>query len=233
VGTSGAQPGTLDTTPYAERDNYYDGGIQQKLFPGMTVGLDVYYKDAQHLIDEGQFGAPIILTPFNYNVGKVYGAELSASYQHGPFSAYGNLAYSHAQGENIISSQFNFDPGDLAYIQNHFIFLDHDQRWTGNLGAAYSFPEGTRLGFDVLYGTGLRKDSDVPNGGQLSTYTQVNLSLAQTFDHLVPGGPIEVRFDVINLFDDDYEIRDGTGVGVGAPQFGPRRGFFMGLKKSF
>jgi len=38
---------------------------------------------------------------------------------------------------------------------------------------------------------------------------------------------------VINLFDEKYEIRDGTGVGVGAPQFGPRRGFFAGLTKSF
>jgi hypothetical protein len=28
-----------------------------------------------------------------------------------------------------------------------------------------------------------------------------------------------------------YEIRDGSGIGVGAPQFGPRRGFFAGLSK--
>jgi hypothetical protein len=26
-----------------------------------------------------------------------------------------------------------------------------------------------------------------------------------------------------------YEIRDGTGIGVFAPQFGPRRGFFVGI----
>ena len=40
------------------------------------------------------------------------------------------------------------------------------------------------------------------------------------------------RFDIINLFDEVYEIRDGTGVGVGAPQFGARRGFFVGLSKA-
>jgi outer membrane receptor protein involved in Fe transport len=40
------------------------------------------------------------------------------------------------------------------------------------------------------------------------------------------------RFDVINAFDQKYEIRNGTGVGVGAPQFGPRRGFFLGVSKS-
>jgi len=58
----------------------------------------------------------------------------------------------------------------------------------------------------------------------------VNLGITQDFD--VPGaGSFKARFDVINLFDEKYEIRNGTGVGVGAPQFGPRRGFFFGLSK--
>jgi outer membrane receptor protein involved in Fe transport len=39
--------------------------------------------------------------------------------------------------------------------------------------------------------------------------------------------------DIINLFDRKYEIRDGTGVGVGAPQYGARRGFFGGITKTF
>ena len=43
---------------------------------------------------------------------------------------------------------------------------------------------------------------------------------------------LTARFDVINVLDKRYEIRDGTGVGVGAPQFGPRRGLFFGLSKS-
>jgi outer membrane receptor protein involved in Fe transport len=42
-----------------------------------------------------------------------------------------------------------------------------------------------------------------------------------------------VRLDVINLFDKEYQIRNGTGVGVGAPQFGPRRGVFAGVTKEF
>ncbi|HEX4118812.1 MAG TPA: TonB-dependent receptor [Rhizomicrobium sp.] len=39
-------------------------------------------------------------------------------------------------------------------------------------------------------------------------------------------------FDILNAFDEVYEIRDGTGVGVGAPQFGARRGFFVSLSKA-
>ena len=41
------------------------------------------------------------------------------------------------------------------------------------------------------------------------------------------------RFDVVNLFDYVYEIRDGSGIGVFAPQYGPRRTFFVGLAQKF
>jgi hypothetical protein len=45
-------------------------------------------------------------------------------------------------------------------------------------------------------------------------------------DHLAGRQAIKVRFDVVNLFDKIYELRDGSGIGVGAPQFGQRRGFY-------
>jgi len=44
---------------------------------------------------------------------------------------------------------------------------------------------------------------------------------------------LELRFDIINLFDAVYQIRNGTGVGVGAPQFGPRRTFLAGVTQRF
>ena len=65
----------------------------------------------------------------------------------------------------------------------------------------------------------------------LPYYTQVNLGVNHVF-HLDGAGTLTARFDVINLFDTEYQIRNGTGVGVGAPQFGPRRGLFFGLSKS-
>ena len=46
----------------------------------------------------------------------------------------------------------------------------------------------------------------------------VNLGVTQDFS-LMGWTGLTARFDVINLFDQIYEIRDGTGVGVGAPQF--------------
>ena len=43
----------------------------------------------------------------------------------------------------------------------------------------------------------------------------------------------QLRLDAINLFDHSYQIRDGSGVGVGAPQFGQRRTFLVSLSQKF
>jgi outer membrane receptor for ferrienterochelin and colicins len=55
--------------------------------------------------------------------------------------------------------------------------------------------------------------------------------VSKAFD--TPGGAVELRADLVNVFDQVYLIRDGTGVGVGAPQYGPRRGVFFGVTKNF
>ena len=39
---------------------------------------------------------------------------------------------------------------------------------------------------------------------------------------------MKFRVDVVNVFDEKYEIRDGSGIGVGAPQFGERLGRLCG-----
>ena len=44
------------------------------------------------------------------------------------------------------------------------------------------------------------------------------------------AGAMEVRAAVINLNDRTYQIRNGTGIGVFAAQFGPRRAVFGGIK---
>lgn len=233
--TAGAAT-TVADTPQAEQANYYDIGVQQKIAQRFTVGLDTYYKQSHNLIDEGQFGAPIILTPFNYAHGKQYGAELTGSYSAHVFSAYANLAYQSARGKGIDSAQFNFSQTDLDYIATHYIHLDHEQRFTASGGFSYLWWD-TRFSADLLLGSGLRRNeylangNTVPNGGHLPYYTQVNLGVSHVF-HIDGAGTITTRFDVINAFDKIYEIRDGTGVGVGAPQFGQRRGLFVGFSKS-
>jgi outer membrane receptor for ferrienterochelin and colicins len=240
AGTSAVPPGTVteDTRPIAERANYYDFGVQQKLLDNtLTLGADSFYEQAQHLIDEGQFGAPIILTPFNYRYGLIGGVEFSANYAVKNFSTYANLSFQAAHGKDVESSQFNFGADDLAYLANNYIHLDHEGRVAASAGASYLW-SGTRFSADMLFGTGLRDDltlpdgSTIPNGDHTPSYVQVNLGVSHEFQ-LTGSGPLTVRFDVINVADKVYQIRSGTGIGVFAPQYGPPRGFFGGLAWQF
>jgi len=236
LNTTAAPQVTLDTTPYAERANYTDVGVLQNVTQRLTVGLDSYFKLSTNLIDEGQFGAPIILTPFNYQSGRQWGVEATANYSGDALAAYANLAWQTAMGRDINSAQFNFSAADLAYIADNYIHLDHEQKVTASAGASYKLGD-TRLSTDALLGSGLRANlvlpdgSSIPNGTRLPYYTQVNAGVSHVY-HLAGDGTLTARFDIINIFDREYEIRNGTGVGVGAPQFGPRRGFFVGVSKS-
>ena len=107
---------------------------------------------------------------------------------------------------------------------------------TASGGVSYLWEE-TRFSTDLLFGSGLRASlttpsgAVIPNGTHLPYYAQVNAGASHVF-HLAGAGTLTARVDVINLFDREYEIRNGTGVGVGAPQYGPRRGYFFGLSKS-
>ena len=228
---------TRDDPVKAERSNYYDVGVQQSVTKALTVGVDSYYKQAIHLIDEGQFGAPIILTPFNYRYGQVYGVEFTGNYTAGRFQTYGNVAFQRAIGKDFESSQFNFSPDDLAYVASHYIHLDHEQEMTMSGGAAYAW-HGSRVSGDLLVGSGLRASlnlpsgTSIPNGAHLPYYRQVNLGASHAFDGEGIRG-LSARLDVINAFDQKYQIRNGTGVGVGAPQYGARRGYFIGVTQAF
>jgi len=221
-----------DNTPLAERSNYFDLGVSQSLGSNWTLGLDTYYRTVSRLQDEGQFGTALVYSTFNYKYGRVDGAEFTANYSAGPFSAYFNFSYTKAMGKDVMTSQYNFSPVDLAYIANNYIYLDHDQKFTSSGGLNYALSDTTKLGADYLFGTGLRKDGSVPNGGTLPDYFQLNLNVSHdfTFDHF---GQLHTQLALINALDRTYELRDGTGIGVGAPQYGPRRGLYLSLQKDF
>ena len=224
------QPAVLLSSPVRpERAHYFDAGVTQKLAPGLEAGLDVYYKRARNLLDDGQFGQALALTAFNYDRAYNMGVEFKSSYKSGDFSAYANLAWARQRATQVTSNQFLFDPDELSYIAAHYIYTDHAQIWTGSAGASYVF-WGTRASVDMIYGSGLR--NGFANTTTVSPYTQVNLGLSREIG-TVRDKPLTLRFDVVNLLDHAYELRDGSGIGVFAPQFGPRRGFFVGLKQAF
>ena len=217
----------------AERTHYFDAGISHRLNPNLTVAADAYYKKIRNLIDEGQFGQALILSPFNYDKGYAKGLELSATYTDNKWTDYVNFAYQKAQGQNIVSGQSLFGPDELAYIANHYIYLDHDQTFTASAGTSYKFGDN-RISSDVIYGSGLRRtlDGGAPNGAALPAYSVVNTSFTHTWKTSA-AGTTEGRLAILNLFDKTYLLRDGTGVGVGAPQYGARRSLYAGISTTF
>ncbi len=236
AGTTGYPAGYTPASPPAdgpilpERSHYFDVGADHIFLPGLKFGVDAFYKLAQDLIDEGQFGAPIILSVFNYAHANVYGVEFTGSYKRGNLSVYGNLSVGRERATQVVSQQFNFTPAQLAYIADNYIFTDHSQWVTASGGISYTW-RGTTFSADMIFGSGLRQDSgDIPNGGTVPPYTQVNLGVSYRFEH-VPGGPIELSVNAVNVSDTIYEIRSGTGVGVFAPQYGPRRAIYAGIRK--
>ncbi len=228
-GTTNQLPTNVNAETLSERSNYFDAGVQQKIGDDLTLGLDAYYREVHNLLDEGQFGAALIFSPFNYDQGRVRGLEFSANYTSGNISTYLNLSWNRAMGKQVVTGQYNFAQDELDYIASHWVHLDHDQRLTGSGGINYNW-NGTRLGADFLYGSGLR--ADFANTAHLPAYYQISLSANRDFD--VPAlGKTSVRLAIINATDQVYEIRDGSGIGVGAPQYGPRSGVYVGLTKEF
>ena len=224
--------GTSDNVK-AERTHYFDVGATHKLTSAITLSADLYYKRIQNLIDEGQFGQALILSPFNYERGYARGLELSGTYNDKNWGGYLNLTYQKAQGTNIVSGQSLFSPDKLAYISQNYIYLDHDQTYTASGGLSYTFGQ-SKVGGDFLYGSGLRRTpaGGPPNGAALPSYTVVNATVSHTWRG-TPIGAVEARLALLNLFDRSYELRDGSGVGVGAPQWALRRSVYLGLSTSF
>ena len=243
--TTGAAEITQNSPTKAERSNYYDVGVTHNFSSELQVGWDNYYKTAVNQLDDGTFGAAPIVTPFNYKLGQVGGSELTINYKKGGFSSYMNAAYSHAVGKQWSSDQFRFSQVDLDYVATHWISLDHDQSLTVSSGLAYEFENtrysslnNTKVYADLLFGSGLRQDSDpgqsdnIPNGKRVGSYNPINIGIEHTFK-LNSKNDIKVRFDIVNVFDEVYELRSGSGVGVFAPSYGPRRGYYGGMTWDF
>jgi hypothetical protein len=222
TGTTNESAITQDSPIQSERAHYFDAGATQKIMEGFNVGVDGFYKSSHSTLDEGQFGQALILSSFNYKRGEIYGGEFTSSYDHGPVSAYLNVGYEWARGTDVSSAQFLFDPDELAFIKHHWVFLDHDQRFTGSAGVSYTWNDW-KAAIDGLYGNGLRRG--FANTMKNHPYEIFNISLQRRIK-ITEKTSVVVRFDVVNLFDKIYELRDGSGIGVGAPQFGQRRGFY-------
>ncbi len=230
AGTTEA-PETFTATPTrVERSDYLDAGIQQVLRPGWQVTADGFYKRARNLGDLGQFGTAVILSPFSYRRGTIYGGELSTTWARGPWNLFGNVSYVNTSATDINSAQYEFPLDELAYIANHQIKLDHEGEYSASAGASWA-THGSRVYLDLLYGYGLR--SGFANLNKQPSYVTFNLGGEHGISLGSAGQQLTVRLDVVNVFDRVYQIRNGSGLGISAAQYGRRRGLFLGVTKRF
>jgi hypothetical protein len=251
--TTGAPPTSAQNLILPERSNVVDAGIKQQVFapcpattgvldgkpmaaqpalncPSLELGMAGFYKRAQDLLDDGQFGAAYTLTAFNYKKAENWGAEWTAKFTMGNFSAYGNFAWGRETANTIESNQSLFSAAKLDYASKQWINTDHSQLLTANAGLSYLFSDGTRASMNMIYGSGLRQG--FANIDHVPAYATFNFGLQrQIWEHGLFDKPVNARFDVVNVLDRIYNIRTGSGIGVFAPQFGPRRGYYVGLSQ--
>ena len=228
--TTNAADQDTDDPVKVERSHYFDAGATHTFLPGLEAGVDAYYKLAADQIDDGQFGAANISSPYNYANASMYGIELSIDYIHDGFSAYGNFAAADSWAKDIVSSQFEFDAGELAYISTHNVNFDQQQYYTASAGISYTWLD-TTVHADAIYGDGIR--NGFANTTKLDPYYPVNLGIEHRFKKIGGAADLTIRFDVLNVFDQVYILNDGTGIGEGAVKYGNRRGFYGGLTYEF
>ncbi|KXW56144.1 TonB-dependent receptor [Ferrovum sp. PN-J185] len=225
--TTNASPSGANLTVQAERTQYVDMGIDYRLNSDWNINWDNYYSSVKSLQDEGQFGNALIYSAFNYNLGVIYGSEWSANYHHDRWSGNINFSVNRAEANGVQTGQYNFPQNEINYISQNWVYLDHDQRYTLSGSLLYRGQLAT-YSLDGLFGSGLR--SGFANTQTLPAYATLNGSISHRFKSY---HDVETRLTVLNIFDRSYLLRDGTGIGVGAPQYGFRRTILMTMSYPF
>jgi hypothetical protein len=164
---------------WPERATYFDAGVDRKLLPGLTAGLDVYYKRSTDTLDDRRFGQAVVLNQFNYADGFSRGAELKMKYYQGGFGAYANVSHEITMVKNVVSNQYLIgDPVELAYLASAYTYASDVQTVSASAGTSYR-RHNMFASIDGIYGSGLR--AGFANEQHSPGYTQWNVALTQQF----------------------------------------------------
>jgi TonB dependent receptor/TonB-dependent Receptor Plug Domain len=217
AGTTAAGPPGI-STPVTEDDFEFDVGIVHHLTRYVTLSQDNFYEITKHYLDTGQFGVVPIFAPFNYNNGFIWGSETAFTYKTDALSAYSNITIGRNLQKGVVTGQFNFPQDELAFIDDHYIVLDHQPLYGASAGATSKWAQFT-FSLDAIYSSGLR--AGFADLEPLPTVVQINAG-AQIAFH-VPGiGEVSDRLTILNLFDRVNLIRPAEGIGIFQAAYGPR-----------
>jgi hypothetical protein len=154
------------------------------------MGLDLYYKDARDLIDDGQFGQAVVLTQFNWARGYSEGGEVKAKYTIGNFYAYANFAVNVTRAIGPESNQYLLDADEFNYLLTHGHYTDDMQLMTGSGGAWYRW-NNYLFTTNLVYGSGQR--SGFANQEHTPPYVTVNAGIAKEIRWSPDLKPITLR----------------------------------------
>jgi outer membrane receptor protein involved in Fe transport len=211
----------------AETDDYFDVGIRQRIVEHLNLGVDGFFKLGHNQLDLAQLGSTVVTAPLTYRRSRAWGSDFSLAYQDETVSAYLNFSYSVLQAHYINAGAFLADDAtEINYIANHWVTLDDSQMLTGSAGAAYKL-WGFLFTGDAIWGSGYRRG--FANTGELPPILQFNAGIVRGVK-LPQLGEAECRISMINVFDHIYQIRNGSGIGVFSPAFGPRRALYGGIR---
>ena len=217
TGAVGTSP-SGNTSPFAETDYTWDAGFTHQFTPHLAYAQDNYFRIDRHYLDEGQFGFVPIDAPFNYVRGYGGGSEHSVTYNVENFTGRLNIFVAREEDIGVASGQYNFPADEVAYIDRHYIVLDHTPLVGASGGAAYRWGD-YQFAFDGLFSNGLR--GGFANETQLPKVWQFNLSAARDF--IIPRlGKFTNRVALLNVFDRTNLIRPANGIGVFQAAYGPR-----------
>ena len=216
----------------AEKDWSAELGLTDRLLHGLTLDLTAWGRIASDQLDRVNVGTTNLVASYNFARGRAAGAEASCKLSGGDnVDGFANLGWQLAQGSGISSERFLFSPEEVA--DRSWVMLDHVQTWTANFGIdLHDALANTHVSALLNYGSGMRTGAD--SDKTVPWHVMVDLTIRHRFDifsgifaHLHP----EIAVDVLNLFNQVYAYRIGTGY-VGSA-YGPLRRVFVRLSVPF
>ena len=214
-----------------ERDDYFDAGIQQRL-GSFTVGLDGYWRSVRNYIAEHQKIGSAAPTAFEFRRARIKGLELSATYAHGPLTAWANLALLTAKARTIVGGEALFSPDVLLAVAGNSIPLASERPATASGGLTWRFGKLT-LAADLLASSGAVRTivPDRPNGARYSPYGL--LGLAAVYHVRIADRPADLRLDLTNLTNVRYFTSDAANLEGGWTRRGPGQAITIGIEQGF
>ena len=214
-----------------ERDNYFDGGIQQKL-GALTLDIDAYWRSVHNYVGEHQAIGSAVPMAFGFKQARIRGVELSGTYARHGTTAWANVSISRATAKSIIGGDELFAPASLVAASATYVPLASDRPVVASGGFTQRVGKFS-LGGDVLVSSGAVRTLTFtdPNGGRNSPYAL--LGLAAVYHARIAGKAADLRLDLTNLTNVRYSTSDAANLEGGWTRRSRGRAITIGIEQSF